>query len=61
MRALGKLLLFAALVPTVFGQAVAAEDEYAAVRDKLEACFGCHGENGASENPEVPILAGQHM
>ncbi len=61
MRALAKPLLFAALVSSVFGQAVAAEDEYAAVRDKLEACFSCHGENGASENPEVPILAGQHM
>lgn len=61
MRALAKPLLFAALVSSVFGQAVAAEDEYAAVRDKLTACFGCHGENGASENPEIPILAGQHL
>jgi cytochrome c553 len=40
---------------------VAAEDPYAAVRDKLEACFTCHGPNGASKDPQIPILAGQHM
>ncbi len=43
------------------GQAAAAEDEYATVRDKLEACFTCHGKNGASSQPEYPILAGQHL
>lgn len=40
---------------------MAAEDEYAAVRDKLEGCFACHGDNGASEDPQFPIIAGQHL
>ena len=45
----------------VHWHADAAEDDYAAIREKLQACFACHGENGRSENPEIPILAGQHM
>ncbi len=43
------------------GQVGAQEDEYAAVRDKLEACFTCHGVNGASQDPQFPIIAGQHL
>ncbi len=43
------------------GQAAAAEDEYATVRERLEICTVCHGENGASSQPEYPILAGQHL
>jgi cytochrome c553 len=45
----------------VAGQAVAAEDPYAAIRETLATCFVCHGPNGASEDPEIPVLAGQHM
>jgi cytochrome c553 len=45
----------------VVGQAAAEEDKYAAIRDKLEACFTCHGKNGVSDDPQMPILAGQHM
>ncbi len=45
----------------VVGQAAAEEDEYAAIRDKLKACFTCHGKNGVSDDPQMPILAGQHM
>jgi cytochrome c553 len=41
---------------------VAAEaDEYAAIREKLDICAECHGEKGASSNPDFPILAGQHL
>jgi cytochrome c553 len=47
-------LLAAALFP-------AAADEYTAIREKLELCAGCHGEKGASRNPDFPILAGQHL
>ena len=43
------------------GAALAQEDRYAAVRDKIELCTDCHGMNGASDNPEFPILAGQHF
>jgi cytochrome c553 len=49
------------LISSTAGQAVAAEDKYAAVRSKLEACFECHGENGVSDDPQMPILAGQNM
>ena len=35
-----------------------AQDD-AAVRQKAQACFACHGPNGNSENPLFPILAGQ--
>ncbi len=50
-----------ALSSIVVGQAAAAEDEYAAVRETLETCFICHGPNGASTEAEFPILAGQHF
>ncbi len=53
--ALAVVALFAA------SWAAAEEDKYAAFRDKLKACFGCHGENGVSADPQIPILAGQHM
>ncbi len=43
------------------GQVAAQEDEYAAVRDKLEACFACHGESGTPADPQIPIIAGQHL
>ncbi len=45
----------------VVGQARAAEDDYAALRETLETCFTCHGPNGASTEAEFPILAGQHF
>jgi cytochrome c553 len=31
----------------------------AAIRQKAELCFTCHGPNGNSQNPQYPILAGQ--
>lgn len=61
MKEFGKPLLCVALLLGIPGHADAAEDEYAGIREKLQACFGCHGENGRSEDPEIPILAGQHM
>ena len=33
--------------------------QMAAAKLKAEPCFACHGPNGNSTNPEVPILAGQ--
>lgn len=53
--ALAVVALFAA------SWAAAEEDKYAAIRDKLKSCFGCHGEDGVSADPQIPILAGQHM
>ena len=54
------LVLATALGLLFSGAAGAQEDQYAAVRDKIEECTACHGTNGASDNPEFPILAGQH-
>ena len=36
-----------------------SSDEYADIRDRLQTCIACHGENGVSEVPANPILAGQ--
>ncbi len=35
------------------------EDKYESVRETLQTCFICHGENGASKLDNYPILAGQ--
>ena len=50
-----------ALVVLAAGPAVAQLDaaQMAAIRQKAEPCFACHGPNGNSTNPEVPNLAGQ--
>ena len=53
------LLVFFTLI--VLAAFPAAADEYAAISEKLKLCAGCHGEKGASSNPEYPILAGQHL
>jgi len=36
------------------------EDPFAAVKAMTEACAGCHGEDGNSDLPGSPGLAGQH-
>ena len=51
------LLLWLAASATFAAQ----EDEYAAIRDKLESCFACHGESGTSADAQIPIIAGQHL
>ncbi len=62
MNTFTNLALAFALGLIVVGQAVAVEeDKYAAIRNKLEACFICHGKDGVPKDPEIPVLAGQHM
>ena len=39
----------------------AEDDKYAAIKDTLQTCFVCHGENGASTQTTYPILAGQEF
>ena len=39
--------------------ALATDDEFAPVRDTIQACYACHGELGAKPLPNNPILAGQ--
>jgi cytochrome c553 len=52
---------FVVLALIVLAALPTAADEYNAISEKLELCAGCHGEKGASSNPEYPILAGQHL
>lgn len=44
-----------------FVTATANADEYAALRETIEACAGCHGDRGASKEDAFPILAGQEL
>lgn len=37
------------------------EDPFAAVREATASCAGCHGEDGNTDIPGTPGLAGQHM
>ncbi len=37
------------------------EDPFAAVREATAECAGCHGEDGNSDIPGMPSLAGQHV
>jgi len=56
--AAGLTIVLAALAAdSVMAQLDAAR--MAAIRQKAEPCFACHGPNGNSTNPEVPTLAGQ--
>ena len=43
------------------GYAVAEEDKFSPIREKLQTCFACHGDNGASTMAAFPILAGQEF
>lgn len=57
---MNRYAIFAALLVLAFSFGARA-DEFAAIRDKLDLCAACHGENGASAQAEFPILAGQHF
>jgi cytochrome c553 len=43
----------------LLASALAQAQDDPTVRKKAEACFACHGENGNSQVPAFPILAGQ--
>lgn len=65
ISALAVLLLIVFSVPAIAAEnrvpATAEVSKYAPVAELLEQCAGCHGEKGASTEPEFPILAGQHF
>jgi len=44
-----------------FSNVIAEDDKYASVKDTLQTCFVCHGENGASQISTNPVLAGQQF
>ena len=48
---------FAALAVGCFAVLPAAAQT---VKERLPACLDCHGENGQSQNPDVPSLGAQH-
>ena len=62
---LAALLLLATSMPVNAAgdktRAATNVSEYAPVAELLEQCASCHGEKGASTQPEFPILAGQHF
>ena len=60
MRRLLRLTLLVFVFAGFSATANADEDEYAFIKEKLKICFGCHGKNGASQNEEYPVIAGQH-
>jgi len=43
------------------GPLPADEDPFAEVKEATAECAGCHGEDGNSDVPGVPSLAGQHV
>ena len=62
MKNVKKSLILLSLSLFCLPQAWAQDDEYAAVRDKLQTCVACHGEKGAAPiQSTYPILAGQHQ
>jgi len=59
MRISGHISIILGAIIAQYATANAQQDKYADIRERLEVCAGCHGELGASKDPEVPILAGQ--
>jgi len=57
------ILLFASIYSgnVISEENIITDDKFASVRDKLQTCFVCHGEKGASTQPTCPILAGQEF
>ena len=53
-----KLLITAVLSVAISGTALAADP--VAGKDKAKTCAACHGENGLSQAPNFPHLAGQY-
>jgi cytochrome c553 len=56
------------IIATLFFSNSMAEEEYASIRgkyasvkDTLQTCFVCHGENGASTITSNPVLSGQEF
>jgi cytochrome c553 len=54
-----KLLINATLVCAIMVTAGAQAADVEAGKQKSEACVGCHGRNGKSNNPMYPNLKGQ--
>ena len=53
--------LFLLSLGLFFLSAAVKADEYAALREVIEQCDGCHGKSGASIDDAFPVLAGQEL
>lgn len=53
-------VLFVCLLSVMVSRNSVAEGDIEAGRAKAAVCAGCHGQNGNSQNPVWPKLAGQH-
>jgi len=51
------IAILSAIALPVHAQVDAAK--LASMREKAQVCFGCHGQDGNSQSPDYPILAGQ--
>lgn len=47
--------------PGAEAAAAVEPDPFAAVRETTAECAGCHGEDGNTDIPDMPSLAGQHV
>jgi len=57
----GSLKPFNQIVKRTGPASPAEEDPFAAVREATGECSACHGEDGNSDMPGTPSLAGQHV
>jgi len=48
-------------ITIISSNVLSEEDKYESVRETLQTCFICHGENGVSKLDTYPILAGQEF
>ena len=54
-------LFLASFVAFFWGFNFSVNSEETDINEKIELCVSCHGENGISEDPLVPSIAGQHF
>jgi cytochrome c553 len=54
------ILIIAAVLTVLAVSAQAYAADPAAGKEKAKACAACHGENGISQTPDFPKLAGQY-
>ncbi|MEW5887846.1 MAG: cytochrome c [Pseudomonadota bacterium] len=59
MKAVKRMVFIAAILAG--GVCSAAGDPPPAIKDKVATCAACHGQDGNSQTPDFPRLAGQYQ
>ena len=54
-------ILLVVIIFNVETNKVLAEDTEGLLKEKITLCESCHGAKGGSQDPQFPILAGQHF